>query len=650
MSMLSRLQVGTSPGSCSDGTTEYGSTGSALVSPDSTGKKRPTPPPRQPLAPEAAGPVPRRSTSKPASSPVSSDGAGPSGAGAEALGASLFSVPPREAPSTGIYALPEAAFKIRDLDSGAEYALDKRFWIKDRDTGAVYVLESGAERGGEAGQGPNGASPGSPSPLDATAGQVRDLFSGRALTLDEFEGAMGYSGLGRRSGQAAAPATDSAAPGPAPGAAAAGGAAARPRSLASWLRAGVDSVLHRSGSNPPPEREGDGLPGSAVRSAAHGKRAGAAGQVRLMQHLEAHAGVIWSMQFSRNGRYLATAGQDFVVRVWQVLSAAQPAADGEARGTGSPAVSRLGAGAAQAPALLLSPTPHRVYTGHKQDVLDLTWSKTQFLLSASMDKTVRLWHVSMDECLRVFKHSDFVTAIDFHPSDDRTFISGSIDGKLRLWSIPDQKVVSWQDVHEMVTAASYSPSGLQVVVGTMKGKCRFYAIQDSSLEYEAQLDVKNTRGQHARGKKITGLTFLPRSPSHLLITSNDSRIRLYEGYNLRAKFKGHANRSTQIKASLSPSCDTIICGSDDGWVYQWAVPSRPGARPEDAVVKEKVLSYECFLAASDVVTVAMFAPERALATWPTQPGKGGAGVATPRVILAAGYGGEIKVFEDLHQP
>lgn len=30
-------------------------------------------------------------------------------------------------------------------------------------------------------------------------------------------------------------------------------------------------------------------------------------------------------------------------------------------------------------------------------------STTQFLLSASMDKTVRLWHVSMDECLRVFK-------------------------------------------------------------------------------------------------------------------------------------------------------------------------------------------------------------------------------------------------------
>jgi hypothetical protein len=37
--------------------------------------------------------------------------------------------------------------------------------------------------------------------------------------------------------------------------------------------------------------------------------------------------------------------------------------------------------------------------------------------------------------------------------------------------------------------------------------------------------VKNKRGQHSRGKKITGLTFLPAEPGKLLITSNDSRVR-----------------------------------------------------------------------------------------------------------------------------
>lgn len=138
----------------------------------------------------------------------------------------------------------------------------------------------------------------------------------------------------------------------------------------------------------------------------------------------------------------------------------------------------------------------------------------------------------------------------------------------------------------------------------------------------------------------------PPSPSHPSASPpSPPPPRLYEGYNLRAKFKGHANRSTQIKASLSPSCDTVICGSDDGWVYQWAVPSGPvpsrgrgreggpgcqiaacrssktpvslpaTSNPQPLCAsQEKVLSYECFLAASDVVTVAMFAPERALAT------------------------------------
>mgnify|MGYP002477707072 CR=1 FL=1 len=52
-----------------------------------------------------------------------------------------------------------------------------------------------------------------------------------------------------------------------------------------------------------------------------------------------------------------------------------------------------------------------------------------------MDKTVRLWHVSRNECLCAFQHLDFVTSIAFHPKDDRFFLSGSLDCKLRLWNV-----------------------------------------------------------------------------------------------------------------------------------------------------------------------------------------------------------------------
>ena len=37
----------------------------------------------------------------------------------------MFSVPMSRAPDTGIFSIPEQAFRIRDLDTGKEYALDK---------------------------------------------------------------------------------------------------------------------------------------------------------------------------------------------------------------------------------------------------------------------------------------------------------------------------------------------------------------------------------------------------------------------------------------------------------------------------------------------------------------------------------------------
>jgi WD40 repeat protein len=73
-----------------------------------------------------------------------------------------------------------------------------------------------------------------------------------------------------------------------------------------------------------------------------------------------------------------------------------------------------------------SRTPVRQYCGHGEDILDVSWSPSGgFLLSASLDKSVRLWHLSQPECLRAFEHSDFVTSVQFHPSDAQRFVSGA---------------------------------------------------------------------------------------------------------------------------------------------------------------------------------------------------------------------------------
>ncbi|RVW33808.1 WD repeat-containing protein 44 [Vitis vinifera] len=207
------------------------------------------------------------------------------------------------------------------------------------------------------------------------------------------------------------------------------------------------------------------------------------------------------------------------------------------------------------------------FKGHLDDVLDLSWSGSQLLLSSSMDKTVRLWDMETKSCLKLFAHNDYVTCIQFNPMDDKYFISGSLDAKVRIWSIPDRQVVDWTDLHEMVTAASYTPDGQGALIGLHQGSCRMYSIDDGKLNQTGQIDIQNKK--KSQTKKITGFQFAPGNPSEVLITSADSRIRIFDGSDIIHKFRGFRNTSSQISASFSQDGKYVISASEDSQVYVW---------------------------------------------------------------------------------
>lgn len=525
------------------------------------------------------------------------------------------------------------------------FEMEKVFRIKDLDTGQEFLVDEAAADRMLNAPGAAASSPG------AAASTVKDLQTGEEISVEEFERSIGLSPLMREvnareraagEGAAAASSVQSGVqsgnqPRTAVGDRREGGDVAKKkkpfgRNPGRWLtkRLGEAQTYMKSATKQQSSRRGDGEDGpgysergdedpaaravtaaatsawtsavDAEQGSATPGREGVGAQVkvlvnrkvykeftemRLIQTIHAHEDAVWTMKFSHTGEYLATAGQDRIVRVW-----ALDREDGARN--------------------ILKPEPFREYAGHKGDILDLCWSHTDWLLSSSMDKTVRLWYMTMDECLRIFSHQDFVTAIAFNPVNDKYFLSGSLDGKLRFWNIPDHRVADWVDIGEMVTAASFNSDGSTAVAGSYKGKCHFYRMDGVRFDYITHLDVRNTKSNKASGKKITGLSWMPGDDNKLLVTSNDSRIRVYDGYTLACKYKGHKNNNSQIRASFSPGAEFIVCGSEDEHVYVWSTVNSfvPSINPiYTGYRRDKHSSYEQFAAQHDIATVALFAPD-----------------------------------------
>ncbi len=259
--------------------------------------------------------------------------------------------------------------------------------------------------------------------------------------------------------------------------------------------------------------------------------------------------------------------------------------------------------------------PLRQFKGHSKYVISLSWNKG-FLLSGSLDKTARLWHIKKEKCLVSFKHHGAVTAVAYHPFNIDVFVTGSFDSKLRMWSISKKKIILFKQTLGPISAVSFNPSGKMIAVGLLDGICLFYhhavSHKTSSLQYHTQIECRNRRGKFRTGRKVSGFVWR-KNGEELLISTNDSRIRLIRmrDYNPFMKFKGAILTEAPITASFNESGTYVICGSEDGRIVIWTTEiDQSQIAISLKAYKNKNYSYESFQGSNTVTTCAMFGPSR----------------------------------------
>ncbi len=201
--------------------------------------------------------------------------------------------------------------------------------------------------------------------------------------------------------------------------------------------------------------------------------------------LHGHTGQIWSVAFSPDGQLIASGSDDHTICLWDAIT-------GVCR--------------------------HTLH-GHTAAVRQTIFSSAGHLFSCSEDGTIRRWDVSQATCLMTMTgHTRWIRALALSP-DGKIIASGSDDRTIRLWNADTgQLLQTLSDQSGRVEALAFSPDGRFLASG---GSDRMIHLWQA----DSGQHLKTLSGHTDR---IRALTFNPTQPNHLISSSQDETIKVWD--------------------------------------------------------------------------------------------------------------------------
>ncbi|RWV93279.1 hypothetical protein GW17_00044280 [Ensete ventricosum] len=244
--------------------------------------------------------------------------------------------------------------------------------------------------------------------------------------------------------------------------------------------------------------------------------------------LQEHHDEVWFLQFSNQGKYLASSSNDKSAIIWEVRE------DGE---------------------LTLK---HKLI-GHKKSVLMVAWSPDDSqLLTCGMEEAVRRWDVHSGECLYVYEKTGLGLISCGWFLHGKQLFSGVTDKTICFWDLDGKELDSWKGQRtSKISDVAVTKDGRQII-----SMCQETVILLLDRETKIQTLIEEEQ-------TITSF-LLSEDDNFLLVNLINQEIHLWNVRNdpkLVTTYKGHKRSRFLIRSCFGGLEQAFIAsGSEDSQV------------------------------------------------------------------------------------
>ncbi|KAJ4487725.1 WD40-repeat-containing domain protein [Lentinula aciculospora] len=284
-----------------------------------------------------------------------------------------------------------------------------------------------------------------------------------------------------------------------------------------------------------------------------------------------HTDEVWSVEWSHDGAYLASGGQDKTAIIWSM----------------GPDSRKWEA--------------HLILRDHLYPVHSIAWSSDDAMLLTGAEHCIKLWDAKTGSCIRTLdEHTETVTAFSWLP-DGSGFLSGALDRKIIQWDAEGRKMLSWGLTDIRVTDLAVTPDLSRVVaigrhVPTSSESSMSRGARSSGSSGDGS--TSNPSGNSAPTNGITPIETriviyrlstrqvefsikldgeltsvkISQDSQYALISHSPDEIQLWDLRlgRLSCKFTGQRQGRHVIRSCFAGLNDSfVVSGSEDGNVYVW---------------------------------------------------------------------------------